>query len=727
MDPQELEPREQRVINKLKTTPGQVLAWGTGVGKALHVDEPVFTPNGKTTIGRLKVGDKIFDESGALTTVTGVYPQGELELFKVIFHDGNYVTCCAEHLWNTQTWNDRRNFSRAKDEAKAKFSGSIRDTAEIARTLLRSKAANHSVQVCGPVQFHKKTLSVDPYLMGILLGDGHFHNDTTSFTSSDSFIVEAVRALLPNGYSLTPHKISYGIVNKLGKPNLLHRSIKEMGLRGKRAWEKFVPAEYLYSSIEDRISLLQGLIDSDGTIGDKNGAVSFTSTSSELIAGVKFIVESLGGIVTVGHKKTSYTYKGVKKQGRTAHTTYIKLANEILPCRLPRKLEKWKAKSKYLPIRYIKAVEAVGVGPAVCIAVDNESKLFLTTGFIPTHNTRGSIMAANHYGNNVSVMVPAALQDNYKKELAKWLPPEDAAKFNVTSQQKLVRNGADSMPSPDVMVVDEAHRARNSEGGLNSELKKIKSNKNIVLSASPVYNHPADIAPLVNLAAQKNVLPESRAGFTEKYIADQPVNPGLFARFMGIKPGSNPVLKNTQDLKKIFNKYVDYEQGNRAEGFPSYTEENITVPLARPQQDIYKTIMNQAPAWVRWKVRAGLPPNRQELQPLQAFLTGARQVSNSDWDFIKNKNKFIAPKAEAAANYLRDQIKQNPRYKGVVYSNYLGSGLSPYKSYMNKYKIPYGEFSGEIPQAVRNQMVRDYNENKLKALLISSAGAEGLD
>ena len=135
-------------------------------------------------------------------------------------------------------------------------------------------------------------------------------------------------------------------------------------------------------------------------------------------------------------------------------------------------------------------------------------------------------MAANHYGNNVSVMVPAALQDNYKKELAKWLPPEDAAKFNVTSQQKLVRNGADSMPSPDVMVVDEAHRA---------------------------------------------------------------------------------------------------------EGFPSYTEENITVPLARPQQDIYKTIMNQAPAWVRWKVRAGLPPNRQELQPLQAFLTGARQVSNSDW------------------------------------------------------------------------------------------------
>jgi SNF2 family DNA or RNA helicase len=341
--------------------------------------------------------------------------------------------------------------------------------------------------------------------------------------------------------------------------------------------------------------------------------------------------------------------------------------------------------------------------------------------------TRGSIMAANHYGNNVSVVVPAALQENYKKELNKWLPPEESSKFNVSSQQRLTRNGADGLGNPDVMVVDEAHRARNADGGLFGELEKIKTNKNIVLSASPVYNHPSDIAPLVNLAAQKKVLPENRAAFTEKYISDKPVNPGLFGRLMGIKPGSDPTLRNTDDLKSALNKYVDYIPGNQTEGFPTHTEENIRIPLARPQQDIYKAIMNQAPMWVRWKVRAGLPPNRQELQPLQAFLTGARQVANSNWDFIKNKNQFIAPKAESAVNYLRQQIKQNPRYKGVVYSNYLGSGLAPYKSYLNKYKIPYGEFSGDVNPMIRNQMVKDYNANKLKALLISSAGAEGLD
>lgn len=341
--------------------------------------------------------------------------------------------------------------------------------------------------------------------------------------------------------------------------------------------------------------------------------------------------------------------------------------------------------------------------------------------------TRGSIMAANHYGDNVSVMVPAALQANYKKELHKWLPPEEAAKFNVSSQQRLTRNGAEEVGNPDVMVVDEAHRARNTDGGLFNELKKVNSGKNVILSASPVYNHPSDIAPLVNLAAKKNVLPENRGAFSEKFIGEKPVSPGLFGRLMGIRAGAEPTLRNTDELRSALNKYVDYEPGNHAEGFPTHTEENITVPLARPQQDIYKTMMNNAPMWVRWKVKAGLPPNRQELQPLQAFLTGARQIANSNWDFIKNKKQFIAPKAEAAANYLRDRIKENPRYKGVVYSNYLGSGLSPYKSYMDKYKIPYGEFSGDVSQNVRNQMVQDYNANKLKALLISSAGAEGLD
>ena len=341
-----------------------------------------------------------------------------------------------------------------------------------------------------------------------------------------------------------------------------------------------------------------------------------------------------------------------------------------------------------------------------------------------TGKTRTSIQVANHLGQPTDVVVPAALQDNYKKELNKWLGSQPSS-FTVESQQGAANSGLKA-PNAGTLVVDEAHRAREQSSKLLSALKQSQASKRLLLTASPVYNHPADLAPLVNLAANKQVLPENRTAFSDEFIEDKPINPGIMGMLTGIKPGNEQVLKNTDKLKKIIKKYVDYE-GGRTEGFPSSREEIKKIPLSDDQQNIYKTIMGKAPYWVRWKVKAGLPPGRQELQPLQAFLTGARQVSNSTYDFVSDRRKAQMPKIQAAVNYLRKQLDANPRYKGVVYSNYLNSGLAPYKDLLTKHKIPYGEFSGEMSPSARDQMVRDYNTNKLRALLISSAGAEGLD
>lgn len=359
----------------------------------------------------------------------------------------------------------------------------------------------------------------------------------------------------------------------------------------------------------------------------------------------------------------------------------------------------------------------------VAAKLQNVPGLVLAHG-LGTGKTRTSIQVANSLGGNTNVVVPAALQDNYRKELNKWLGtvPDN---FQIESQQGAAKSGLKN-PDSNTLVVDEAHRARESQSKLLAALKQSKAQKRLLLTASPVYNHPADIAPLVNLAANKRILPENRAEFANKFIEDKEVSPGIFGRLAGIKPGQEQRLKDSSELRSVIKKYIDY-QGGRTEGFPDAREEVVKVPLSGQQQDIYKTIMGKAPMWVRWKVRAGLPPNRHELQPLQAFLTGARQVSNSTYDFVRNKRKAEMPKIQAAVNYLREQIGANPRYKGVVYSNYLNSGLAPYKDLLNKHKIPYGEFSGEMNPAIRDQMVRDYNANKLRALLISSAGAEGLD
>jgi SNF2 family DNA or RNA helicase len=361
------------------------------------------------------------------------------------------------------------------------------------------------------------------------------------------------------------------------------------------------------------------------------------------------------------------------------------------------------------------------------------SKLQAAPGLVLAHGvgtgkTRTAIQTSQQLQKPTDVIVPAALQDNYKKELHKWLGRQPS-NVNIRSQQAVARNPQNEHTG--LMVVDEAHRLREPNSKLLKSLQQIRADKKLLLTATPVYNHPSDISALVNLAANKQVLPENKADFNKKFISEKPVNPGLVASLFGVSPGSEETIKHSPELIRALKQYVDYEPGNsvaaQAQGFPSSREEVVKVPLHQQQQDIYKTIMGKAPLWTRWKVKAGLPPNRGELKALQAFLTGARQVSNSDYDFIRNKKNAISPKIDSAASYLKNEIKNNPRYKGVVYSNYLSSGLAPYKANLDKAKIPYGEFSGSMPKAVRDQMVKDYNEDKLKALLISSAGAEGLD
>lgn len=343
-----------------------------------------------------------------------------------------------------------------------------------------------------------------------------------------------------------------------------------------------------------------------------------------------------------------------------------------------------------------------------------------------TGKTRTSIQVANQLHMPTNVVVPASLQDNYKKELNKWVGGTPDY-MNIQSQQAVGRRGLNPQNNNGLLVVDEAHRARDINSSLLQSLKNTEAKKRLLLTATPVYNHPADIAPLINLAANRPVLPEDRKSFNEDFVEEKPVEPSFFGKLMGINPGVEPTLKRDPKLMDALSRYVDYDPGRGREGFPSSKEEVVNVPLSDSQQNIYDTMMDKAPFWVRWKIKAGLPPNRQELAPLQSFLTGPRQIADSNYDFITDKSQVESPKITAATDYLKKQLARNPNYKAVIYSNYINSGLTPYKMMLDKYRIPYGEFSGEVAAKVRNQMVRDYNENKLKALLISSAGAEGLD
>ena len=357
------------------------------------------------------------------------------------------------------------------------------------------------------------------------------------------------------------------------------------------------------------------------------------------------------------------------------------------------------------------------------IKQDDQPGLVVAHG-LGSGKTLTSIAAQDALGMDSDVVVPASLQANYKKEIKKHVTGRHP-KTRVLSMQNVARKG--EAPTAPLMIVDEAHRARESGTRTFSTLSKNKAKKRLLLTGTPFYNRPADIAPLVNMAAGKTVLPNDRQEFADRYVYQMKQNPGLLARLRGVKPGSTPIVHpgRKAELKKTLQKWVDYYEG-QTEGFPSVTEEDVRVPMVSPQLDVYDTLMKKAPFWVRYKVRHGLPPTKQEAGDLNAFLGGARQVANTTAPYQSELPAF-SPKIDRAVEELKKNFAKNPRSKAVVYSNYLGAGIDPYKEQLTKAHIPYGEFTGAMKKKDRDALVKDYNENRIKALLLSSAGGEGLD
>lgn len=339
--------------------------------------------------------------------------------------------------------------------------------------------------------------------------------------------------------------------------------------------------------------------------------------------------------------------------------------------------------------------------------------------------TLTAIAAQDALGLDADVVVPAALRANYAKELKKHHKGE-RKKSDIQSMQNLAAKG--ESPEKELLVVDEAHRARDPASKTYRALKGTKSKKRLLLSGTPFYNRPSDISSLINLAAGSNVLPTLQADFEKKYVANEKVAPGIMGKLRGIKPGTRTALnpKKKEELASILKKWVDYHEGTQ-EHFPEVSREDIKVPMSKAQQDVYDTMMNKAPLWVRYKVMKGLPPSKQESQQLNAFLGAARQVSNTTAPYVSDSEKHEDPKIQRAFEELQKDFTANPNSKAVVYSNYLAAGLDPYKKRLKDANIPYGEFSGQMPKDVRAELVNQYNAGKIRALLLSSAGGEGLD
>jgi len=341
-------------------------------------------------MGDVRVGDAILNSQGDVSHVLGVYPQGEKEIYRVTLSDGSSTECCDDHLWRTQTRLDR--------DSPLKRTGTVKSLKEIRKTLKLCERANHYVPMVKAIEFEEQApLALDPYVFGVLLGDGCFQERWVMLSNPELFIQDYVREHLPHGLGLSPTKSSsYEFRVSGGRMtvgnNPVVTALREDGLTGKKSTQKFIPDRYKFAGVEHRIALLQGLLDTDGHA--RGCSLEYSSSSPRLAQDVQFLVESLGGKAHMAEKTPHYTHRGEYRQGAPSYRLHISLPPDVAPFRLPRKASQYIPRSKYLPARSIQEVTFVGVKPAQCIAVDAPDQLYVTDHCIVTHNTWTSLTLA---------------------------------------------------------------------------------------------------------------------------------------------------------------------------------------------------------------------------------------------------------------------------------------------------------------------------------------------
>ena len=232
-----------------------------GLGKEQPLSSKILTPTGWTTMGEIKVGDKVAGEDGNFYNVTGVYQQGVKDVYELTFSDGSICRCGLEHLWTVRSPRGVFRTVTLKyliDNGLYNFVYHKRD----GRTYNNWKWFLPTLQ---PVKFdNQEELPIDPWIFGMLLGDGSFRNDISISIYEDD-LFERVSEYFTNlgyrlrdGHSDRGNGGDYHIVNKSGIPNQITDIVRSLGLYNHRSEDKFIPDIYKFSSIENRIKLLQG-------------------------------------------------------------------------------------------------------------------------------------------------------------------------------------------------------------------------------------------------------------------------------------------------------------------------------------------------------------------------------------------------------------------------------------------------------------------------------------
>lgn len=391
----DLLPEQCVILQEFWDKPFPMFVATRGFGKATTLDTPVLLDRGWVNMGDINIGDKTYGRDGLLHTITDIYPQGQKQVYTLKLLDGRSIDCCEDHMWVIRTENKEKTYT-----TKQLYNNKIKCG--------KNGSYNYPYKIpnCNPIQYDEKELSLDPYILGCLLGDGCLTTLTPKIATNDDFIVEEFRSRLSgfelkkdttnNNWTIVDKNKDFTTrVSKLGKVykqrlhNRLTNIIKSIGLNVSCKY-KFIPDEYKYSSVDQRFELMRGLLDTNGSI-NKNGSIEFTGVCEKLVDDVVEVLRSLGisCMKSEDHREgqTHILPQGTESVRKKYFRVFINTSKDIF--KLPRKRSRLKKQEttaeKYVSIIEIKKTNRFE--DMQCISVDNPDHTYITKDHIVTHNS----------------------------------------------------------------------------------------------------------------------------------------------------------------------------------------------------------------------------------------------------------------------------------------------------------------------------------------------------
>lgn len=372
---------------------------GRGFGKALALDTPLPTPTGWVPMGEIRVGDSLIDEQGIPCKVTGVFEVDAQESWRIHFSDHTFIDACGSHLWVTLNCLERKRINRRKLGIPSNWANKTPiTTREMVKTLAHGKRGdkNHAIPLAQPLELPDRQFSVHPYVMGVWLGDGYscganvicHESDLGHYLERFAWHGETVDAVVtpkerPNirVFRFGRQPESRGPDGRLQANGSATSRLDTLGVKD----NKHIPPWYLRASKEQRLLLLQGLMDTDGHIALENGCAEYTSVNHDLALDVLELVRSLGQKPALYEGRATIDGKDCGPKWRICWRPTIPVVS------LPRKVAALRppgAQGMRNTHRMVVYAERLAPQLMRCVTVDSPHSMYLAgPGMIPTHNS----------------------------------------------------------------------------------------------------------------------------------------------------------------------------------------------------------------------------------------------------------------------------------------------------------------------------------------------------